>query len=51
MDPKYLVIEGPIGVGKTSLVSLLAEELGGQLTLESAPSQGTPSSWRRHSAG
>ncbi len=34
MDPKYLVIEGPIGVGKTSLVSLLAEELGGRAVLE-----------------
>lgn len=34
MDPKYLVIEGPIGVGKTSLVSLLSEELGGRPVLE-----------------
>jgi deoxyadenosine/deoxycytidine kinase len=34
MDPKYLVIEGPIGVGKTSLVSLLADELGGRAVLE-----------------
>jgi len=34
MDLKYLVIEGPIGVGKTSLVSLLADELGGRAVLE-----------------
>jgi deoxyadenosine/deoxycytidine kinase len=34
MDPKYLVIEGPIGVGKTSLVSLLSDELGGRAVLE-----------------
>ena len=25
MDPRYLAIEGPIGVGKTSLANLLAE--------------------------
>jgi deoxyadenosine/deoxycytidine kinase len=34
--PKYLVIEGPIGVGKTSLARLLARELGGRLVLERA---------------
>lgn len=34
MDPKYLVVEGPIGVGKTSLVSLLADELAGKAVLE-----------------
>ncbi len=34
MDPKYLVVEGPIGVGKTSLVTLLAEQLGGRAILE-----------------
>ena len=34
MDPKYLVVEGPIGVGKTSLVTLLAEQLGGKAILE-----------------
>lgn len=34
MDPKYLVVEGPIGVGKTSLVTLLAEQLGGKPILE-----------------
>jgi deoxyadenosine/deoxycytidine kinase len=35
-DPKYLVIDGPIGVGKTSLARLLARELGGRLVLERA---------------
>lgn len=34
MDPRYLVVEGPIGVGKTSLVSRLADELGGRAVLE-----------------
>jgi deoxyadenosine/deoxycytidine kinase len=34
MDPKYLVVEGPIGVGKTSLVTLLAEQLNGTSILE-----------------
>lgn len=32
--PKYIVIEGPIGVGKTSLVNLLVDELGGRTVLE-----------------
>jgi deoxyadenosine/deoxycytidine kinase len=34
MDPKYLVVEGPIGVGKTSLVTLLAEQFNGKAILE-----------------
>ncbi len=34
--PKYIVTEGPIGVGKTSLTSLLTEELGARLILEKA---------------
>lgn len=34
MKYKYLVIEGNIGVGKTSLASLLAEESGSRLMLE-----------------
>ncbi len=34
MEPKYLVVEGPIGVGKTSLVTLLAEQLNGAPILE-----------------
>ena len=33
---KYIVVDGPIGVGKTSLTTLLAEELGGRLILERA---------------
>ncbi len=35
-NAKYIVIEGPIGVGKTSLTTLLAEELGARLVLERA---------------
>ena len=31
---QYIVIEGPIGVGKTSLARLLAEEFGARLVLE-----------------
>jgi deoxyguanosine kinase len=33
---RYIVTEGPIGVGKTSLTALLAEELGARLLLEQA---------------
>jgi deoxyadenosine/deoxycytidine kinase len=33
-DPRYIVIEGPIGVGKTSLAKLLSEELKARLVLE-----------------
>ncbi len=33
---RYLVVEGPIGVGKTSLAMKLAETLGGELLLERA---------------
>jgi deoxyadenosine/deoxycytidine kinase/NTP pyrophosphatase (non-canonical NTP hydrolase) len=33
-DRFYLAIEGPIGVGKTTLARILHEELGGQLLLE-----------------
>ncbi len=32
----YIVVEGPIGVGKTSLAHRLAAELGGELLLEKA---------------
>lgn len=32
--PKYIVVEGPIGVGKSSLVNLLVEEFGGRGILE-----------------
>lgn len=31
---KYLAVDGPIGAGKTTLVKMLAEDLGGQLVLE-----------------
>jgi deoxyguanosine kinase len=33
---RYIVTEGPLGVGKTSLTNLLAEELGARLVLERA---------------
>jgi len=33
---RYIVTEGPIGVGKTSLTTMLAEELGARLILEQA---------------
>jgi deoxyguanosine kinase len=32
--PRYIAIEGPIGVGKTSLARMLAEELSGRLVAE-----------------
>ena len=34
MDYRYLVIEGNIGAGKTSLATMLAEETGSRLILE-----------------
>jgi deoxyadenosine/deoxycytidine kinase len=33
-SPRYIVVEGPIGVGKTSLAKLLAEEFHARLILE-----------------
>ena len=33
---RYIVVEGPIGVGKTSLVRKLGESLGSELLLEKA---------------
>jgi len=33
-EKRYIAIEGPIGVGKTSLTKMLAAELGGDLLLE-----------------
>ena len=33
---RFIVIEGPIGVGKTSLARRLGQSLGGQLVLEQA---------------
>jgi deoxyadenosine/deoxycytidine kinase len=35
-DTRYIVTDGPIGVGKTSLTTLLADELGARLVLERA---------------
>lgn len=32
--PRFIVVEGPIGVGKTSLATRLAESLSGELILE-----------------
>jgi deoxyadenosine/deoxycytidine kinase len=32
--PRFIVVEGPIGVGKTSLAARLAESLSGELILE-----------------
>ena len=34
MSSRYIVVEGPIGVGKTSLARLLAEEFNSRLILE-----------------
>jgi len=34
VSPRYIVVEGPIGVGKTSLVKFLAEELHARTVLE-----------------
>lgn len=34
--PRFVVVEGPIGVGKTSLTKRLAESLGGETLLEGA---------------
>lgn len=33
-EPRYIVVEGPIGVGKTSLARRLAESFNGELLLE-----------------
>jgi deoxyadenosine/deoxycytidine kinase len=33
-DKRYIVVEGPIGVGKTSLVEMLGEEFGSRVILE-----------------
>ena len=34
--PRYIAVEGPIGVGKTALAQALAERLGARLVLEQA---------------
>lgn len=36
MDKRYIVVEGPIGVGKTSMVQMLGEEFGSRVILEKA---------------
>jgi deoxyguanosine kinase len=36
LSHRFIVVEGPIGVGKTSLARRLAQSLGGQLVLEQA---------------
>ena len=35
-SPRYIVVEGPIGVGKTSLAKRLADSLQGEMLLEAA---------------
>jgi len=35
-QPRYIVVEGPIGVGKTSLCNRLADHLGAEALLEKA---------------
>lgn len=37
-EPRFIVVEGPIGVGKTSLAKRLAESLSGNLILEEVES-------------
>ncbi|NOY86339.1 MAG: deoxynucleoside kinase [Deltaproteobacteria bacterium] len=34
IDKRYIVVEGPIGVGKTSLVEMIGEEFGARVILE-----------------
>ena len=47
---RYIVTEGPIGVGKTSLTTLIAEELGARLILECAEDNPFLSDFYRDSA-
>src|SRR5690348_11971187 len=35
--PRYIAVEGPLGVGKTALAQKLAERLGGRAVLEPSP--------------
>ena len=36
LEPRFIVVEGPIGVGKTSLARRLAKRFGGDLVLENS---------------
>ncbi len=47
---RYIVTEGPLGVGKTSLTTLLSEELGARLVLERAEDNPFLSDFYRDSA-
>ncbi|OGW37498.1 MAG: deoxyadenosine kinase [Nitrospirae bacterium GWD2_57_9] len=47
---RYIVTEGPIGVGKTSLTTLFADELGARLILEQAEENPFLSDFYRDSA-
>src|SRR5512142_307607 len=47
---RYIVTEGPIGVGKTSLTTLIADELGARLILERAEDNPFLSDFYRDSA-
>ena len=44
LTSKYIVIEGPIGVGKTSLSNKLALEWDAELILENVDTKPSPSS-------
>jgi deoxyadenosine/deoxycytidine kinase len=37
LRPRYIAVEGPVGVGKTALATLLAERLGARVVLEPGP--------------
>ena len=41
--PRYIVVDGPIGVGKTSLVQMLAERFEGVMVLEDITNPFLPS--------
>lgn len=50
--PRYIAVEGPIGVGKTTLARILAERLEGRLVLEQADENpflpGFYADWHKH---